>query len=184
MKIKFIIGVFLFSLLTSASSFGQTKRIAENFKYKGEPINPKLVMEFIPWVSDEKPITISVDIAAAFKTNEYYAEVSEESDLVGFANEEEVFYYNWLGELDNGIHVVKTINVMVGGSGRFQDLLFIKFHTQDFDLNGEIYEQVIMTLVKSYRLGDRTNPKITVLKDKVIIDKPLDYEKKVVVEFQ
>ena len=184
MKIKLIIGVLLFSLLTSVSSLGQTKHIAENFKYKGEPINPKLVMEFIPWVSDEKPVTISVDIAAAFKTNEYYGEVSEESDGIGFANEEEVFYYNWLGELDNGIHVVETINVMVGGSGRFQDLLFFKFHTQEFDLNGEIYEQVLMTLVKSYRLGDRTYPKITVLNDKVIINKPLDHDKEVVVEFQ
>lgn len=186
MKIKLTTRTLIFTLLIiGTSSFAQTKNIVgQHFKYQGEPIHPKLVKEFTPWVSDEKPITTSVDIAAAFKSNEYYASViSDKSGHVSFEDEDDSFSYIWLGKLDNEVHVVRTFDKMIGGSGIFQDLLFIKFNTQEFDLNGETYEQTIMTLVKSYKLGDRTHPEIKILSDSVIINTPLDHDKKVVVKF-
>lgn len=185
MRIKSIIGITLFSLLVCISCMGQSEeKEIHDFSYQDQPIHPKLVMEFVPWASDDKPITISVDVAAAYNSNEYFADlIYDKGGNIGFQDENDNFSYKWLGVLDNGVHVVQTSNVMVGVSGVFKELLFIKLHTQEFDLNGEIYEQMIMTLVKSYLLGDRTNPEISVLSDKVIINKPLDHDKEVVVQF-
>ena len=182
MKTKLIIIAFL--SLINTLFFCQTKNIEQQFTYKNKPIHPKLVKELIPWISDEKPVTVAVDVAAAFQTNEYFADVIVEKEgYIKFQENDEIFWYEWLGKLDNGIHVVRTFDASVDGSGVFQDLLFIKFHTQEFDLNGKIYEQVIMTLVKSYGLGDRIYPQIDIFNDKVIINKLPNHEKEIIIKF-
>ncbi len=162
----------------------------KNFTFKGKPIHPGLIKEFAGWISDSwQPITTSVDIAAAFDTNEYFdSEVEVKDNEYIFWQEEgrgEYFYYKWLGQLKNGLHVVETGDGG-GGSGIFQDIYFVRFDVDEgLDPEGKKYNRLLMTVVSNHALGDRDDGEIKVISEenKVILGKSKYRDKQVVIEF-
>ena len=100
-----------------------------NFTYKNKPIHPFLIRQFSNWMSDYRPpILKTVDVSAAFDTNQYQlSEIKKQGDWL-FSEEEEFegdfrlyesFYYHWIGKMENGIHVLET-GANGGGSGFFR----------------------------------------------------------------
>ena len=155
----------------------------EKFFYNGEPISPELVFEFIPWLSDGSAVTITVDVVAAYQTNEYYENVKYEDGIARVFHGEDIYNYKYLGKLKNGIHVVDFFQGG-SGSGIFETLLFISLKIRkNFDDSGKLSDQLLMTLEKSYVVGDRKNAKITLSKNSVIIDSPINSDTAVVINF-
>ncbi len=150
------------------------KEAREHFTYKGKPIHPGLVEEFEGWMSDYGPsITVTVNVAASFDTNEYYDEkVKQEGSVIicGPDSPEERDWYSYerIGTLSDGTCVLKTC-AGGGGSGVFMDLLFVRFSVDECLFEGKKHEQLLMRVVNQYLLGDRDTAEIKVIGDRVIV---------------
>lgn len=136
------------------------------FTYKGEPIHPGLVMAFQNWLSDYRPpITVTVDVGAAFDTNQYNENVTRNrnGDPQIQLSEGGTFAYRHLGRLDNGVHVLLTFD-WGGGTGVFLTLTFVRFHMHTgYDRDGlKPSERLLMSVVRRYGLGAKKVPDITV----------------------
>lgn len=164
-----------------------------SFTFQNKPIHPGLVQEFSSWISDSGfPTTISVDIAAPHG-NEYFEDdvtVREGkyvcADTKGEDHEKDggLFCYEWLGRLDNGLHVL-SVSEAGGGSGVFEDLFFVRFDKgEGYTHDGKKYDRLLMSIVREFILGDRDDGKIKVLKNSVVVGKSRYRDKDVTLTFQ
>ena len=192
---KVLVAVILISLMTVMSYAEDVqslfKEVDTTFKLNGKPIHPGVVQEFSTWLSDSSiPTTVSVDILAP-NDNEYNEdEVSvNEDNYVGIPASEwrDNCSYKWLGRLKNGLHVLEVAEGGSGGSGVFEDLFFVKFEIgEGIDRDSQKYDRLIMTIVRTYILGDRDDGEIEVFPElnKVIVGKSRYREEPVVLEFK
>ncbi len=145
-----------------------------DFTFKGRPIHPGLIKEFQNWLSDYRPpITVTLDVGAAYDTNEYAAAVALPSDggaSTAIGDNGERFSYKRLGRLDNGVHVLHTTD-KTGGTGIFQSLTFVRFHTgRGFDRDGiKPSQRLLMSVVRVYPLVGPTIPDIRIKGNEVLI---------------
>lgn len=124
----------------------------QKFTYRGKPVHPKLVKEFQCWDSDLNPVTLAVDVSAAFDTNEYCDEVEQRADgYICFSNEEGYYGYRRTGvDKKTSAHILKTFN---GGSGTYvgESTLWVKFEIgQGFYPDGKPYDQLILRLIRAF----------------------------------
>lgn len=114
-----------------------------SFKYKNKMINPRVVELFEGWDSDTGvPAITTVDIAAAYRTNQFYdakcAYGEKEARCVGEIVDDvppnlkglpsSVIRYRWIGRLPNGLHVVVFFSRGIG-SMVATSLFFFRFST-------------------------------------------------------
>lgn len=168
-------GLLIFMIFSSSGSFGQSveqalKEVNKSFTCKGEPIHPGLIREFEGFISDGKPITLTVDVLAALGTNEYFDKVKEfQSEFIIRPSEGGYYSYKHLGTVSDNIHVVRTYENM-GGSMTWGSLMFITFDiNKGFDYNGKIYDQLRMSVIKYYNITEGTSPLIKINKKSVEI---------------
>ena len=169
----------LLSLPTMASP--QLDEANTKFTYQGKPIHPFLLEKFSNWLSDNKPpIITSADVAASFDTNEFENNIVKSldnswwfaergKDVTDYAS----FSYKWLGKTANGTHVVE-VGANGGGSGFFMGLMFFKFLEGEITAGDKAQKQILMTIVRTYVLGDRYEGEIKVYPDRVVIPKSKD----------
>ena len=165
-------------LVTCAWASEQLDEANEKFTYKSEPIHPDLIAEFSNWMSDNRPPVITtVDVSAAFDTNEYQqSEIKHRDNWLYVEHEEmdgdirsyESFNYRWLGKMANGVHVLEA-GSSGGGSGFFMDLLFVRFSEGEIVWEDKKESQLLMSIVGTYSLGDRYDGDIKVYPDKVVV---------------
>ncbi len=148
------------------------------FTYKNKPIHPFLIGQFSNWCSDYRPpILKTVDVSAAFDTNQYQlSEIKRHNNWL-FSEKEwfdgdvrlyESFHYQWLGKMKNGIHVLET-GANGGGSGTFMDLMFVRFFEDEIMWEEKKEKQLLLSIEGIYSLGDRYNGRVKVYADKVTI---------------
>jgi hypothetical protein len=138
--------------------------------------------KFLPWLSDRYPIVTTLNIAAAYRTNEYseYTGITTEDNGYVKVTFEDGNYtrYKWFGKLDNDIHLVVVDEGSRRGTGVFSSLLLLNFDVnpkkQDPNLN--------MNLIGHYLLGDRIKYEITTLKNKIFIENELYENNKLVLK--
>lgn len=150
-----------------------------DFTFKGRPIHPGLIKEFQNWLSDYRPpITVTVDVGAAYGTNEYGEAVTAENNggvSITLANTGgnigEWFFYKRFGRLDNGIHVLQTLD-KTGGTGIFQSLTFVRFRlSAGFDRDGiKPSERLLMSVVRVYNIEGPNSPDIRIKGNEVRIE--------------
>lgn len=153
------------------------EEVNKNFNFRGAYINPKLVFLFIQWLNDDKPPVMSIDIAATnVGTNQFYSDVAPyktTTDYVVLEDKEsgsiEYYSYKWLGMLNNQIHVLQCVENSSNGSGQFINLLFVRFNIAKYNMNGEIYNQLLMNNISVYFLGDRTETNIKLDKNNNLV---------------
>jgi hypothetical protein len=142
------------------------------FEYQGLPIHPKLVEEFEGSLADAGPApTVTVDVAAAFDTNEYAEAVDRTATgLVKYASPPGWYGYAHLGTLDDGTHVLRTAS-NGGGSGVFTNLMFVRLDSPSSatDPTGSRFTRVLMHHLGSFPLGDRDDGVVRVEADHVIV---------------
>lgn len=157
------------------------------FTINEKPIHPGLFQEFAIWLSDNSnPVTVTVDVLAGAKArNEYDADAVKVQDgYISYSRDNgESFSYKWLGRLSNGLHVVEVAD-SGGGSGVFSDLFFIRFDKgEGWDNDGKKYDRLLMTVVRTFALGDRDDGEIKVLPDQVIVGKSKYRNEEAVMKF-
>jgi len=118
-----------------------------DFSFLGKPVHPKLIRNFEPWLSDRYPVIISLDIAAAYNTNEYSESVYEQNGYITYnINDEETFGYKVTSTGDN-IHKLKTL-LITGGTGSFTSNLTFKSEVAGgFTDQGKKYDLLLLELV-------------------------------------
>ena len=189
---KLIYAVLLVSLSLYTSTIRAQQidkdlhEVNSKFRYHGQPINPKIINAFLPWMSDSRPNISAIDLAAATGTNQYYLnpEDTGTSANLGFAGEvgKGSCSYEYLGKTENNIHVVR-VTTNGGGSGYFNSLFFSFRVGKTFDAHGDRQKQLLMTLESFYMEGDRTTAKVSISKNRVRIDKPASMTKAADLEF-
>lgn len=146
-----------------------------DFSFHGKPVHPLLIKQFEPWISDARPpITVAVNLTAAWDSNEYAAEFNTDSNgLISVRLPEGASYaYQHLGKLRDGTHVLRTFDAE-GGSGVFEALLFVRLRTRLAYRADGIHqgEQVFLEVVRRYPLGDRDGAEVQVKPERVIVGK-------------
>ena len=184
----FIALLFITSTASAQSIDELLKEVNGRFYFKGEPIHPELLHLFNSSMSDA-PIVMTVDLCTGFHSNLCYHKTAVDGKIVTEhlndrdGNQQGTYEYEYLGKLDNGVHVVRTLcyGELLGASN---DLLFISFKIRKtYDYNGKAQEQLLMTLERCYNIGDRLTSKVTLSKNTVTINKPIGSNKPVVVSF-
>ncbi|MEM6835440.1 MAG: hypothetical protein AAF609_01175 [Cyanobacteria bacterium P01_C01_bin.120] len=101
-----------------------------SFTFRGEPINPRAVMALEPWLSDQLPGAIAVDVeGSTADTNQFYADVSvNEAGRVIAEWEQQgdrrFAGYLPLGQLSDGTYVLRTF-INTGGSATFPSVMLV-----------------------------------------------------------
>lgn len=173
--------ICLIILLLGSSRFvladldADLKEVDSNFTYQGKPIHPFLIEEFINWISDDRPpMIVTVDVAASFDSNKYQNDEIRKDEYGVFAEsgdstvDYKSFRYKWLGKMIDGSHVLE-VGSNGGGSGTFMDLIFVRIHKGTFLRADSLQNQILITIVKAYPLGDRYEGDIKVFPDRVFI---------------
>ena len=173
--------------LWSRAVAGSQENPDADFHFHGKPIHPLLIKQFEPWVSDARPpITVEVNLTAAWDSNEYAAEFKTGSNGVVAVNLPEGVSYSYrhLGKQRDGIHVLRT-SESGGGSGVFEAVLFVRLQTRLAYLAGGVKQgrQIFLQVVRRYPLGDRDGAEVEVKPDQVIVGKSRYREHPVVLKF-
>ena len=146
------------------------------FKYGDKLIHPLMIRELVPLISAGH-LAYSVNLDENDAGNRFAEKVQKlpngdlscELSLSDTANGQGYFAYRHLGILQGGTHVLVTY-WNGGGSGVFQDLLFIRFVVQKFrGIDGAAHERHLMDLVDSFGLGDRDSGEIRLMADRVTV---------------
>ncbi len=147
------------------------KEVDSIFYFKGNPISPFIIARFVPMLSDNRPSTLTIDILSATGSNEYYDTSSHPGTSVILDDNGASFSYEYVGKLQNGIHVIATFTSS-GGSLTEEDLCFFSFKIRrGFESDGKKYDQLLMSLEKFYGIGNSKDfAKIKLSKNKAIID--------------
>ena len=154
------------------------------FQYKGKVINPMLINNFSGYESDTGiPITTSVDIAAAYQTNQYFDDnVTYDKDHKHATYTEKttdptdktppIYYgYTWLGRLSNGAQVLEYVSGGGGGTMISKTLFFVRcslgkgwrpagdqypklLKESSKDID-KSYTRLLLTIERYYFIGDR-----------------------------
>ena len=146
------------------SGQGATMLACGPFEYAGKPINPALVREFEPYVSDGvPPITVKLNVSAATGTNEYFEPAQEvRHGEIGDNHDGPHFTYRVVG-CANGTYALRTFT-RSEGSGIFQSLLLVRMSREPaYDADGVSRSpQTFLTVQRRLVLGDRDTAEITV----------------------
>ncbi len=136
------------------------------FRYRGKPIHPALIAAFVGGLSDGGPVVRSVDVTAAWGTDQYGGRHQVLGDgtveyTVPNTDPGETFSYRRLGAFDDGTQVLRAA-LNGGGSGVFGTLLLVRFRT---GADGAL----LLEVKKSVPLGDRDDGRIEVRRDRVVL---------------
>jgi len=146
--------------------------VQRDFTLNGEPIHPGSLWEMRTWLSDTMPRVASVDLLGCQKSNRYYRAPKIENGWIRWRDKEQLgeglFGYKHVGKLPNGIHVV-WLSYNGGGTGIFQDLMFIRVEGAKFFQEGDHQERTLLVCVGEYSLGDRYEGSVTLDRNSVVV---------------
>lgn len=133
------------------------------FHYVGQWISPRIIKDFLPYLSDRPlPLVLSVDIAAAAASNRYFGAVEESKAGAAFYEEGGRISYEWKGRLKNGFHVL-LVQEAGGGSLVANSLLVLRlFPRQGLDENAKPYSRLVLEVERIVNLGDRAETELKI----------------------
>jgi hypothetical protein len=144
----------------------------KTFKYKDQWINPLIVKEFLPWMSDhDLPLITSIDVGAATDTNRYFGAVkSANNNASAKTNDGSTITYEWMGQLKNGMHVL-LINESGGGTMIATSLAIFKLHSgQAINQDEKKYHQLVLEIQRILTLGDRAQSIVSISGNNIDVD--------------
>lgn len=151
--------------------------LRRSFSIDGKPIPPEVFRDFGDGdLSDNGPIWVTVDLAAATGSNLYFDKITRRGDWVeqrkvqaDHAVGDELTGYRYIGATENGLLVV-VASYSGGGSGVFMTLHILDAATgRGFDALGKAYERLNLTDVQNIPLGDRWLGDVSIARNTVTI---------------
>ncbi len=141
--------------------------------WDGQPVHPGRIRELATDLADSHPILAAVDLEGCRGRNKYSASPEDDGGVLQLQDPAEgqgYFEYKYLGVLSSGVHVIQ-VGVSGGGSGYFQDLLFVRIRESWVLVDGHSRKRYILELVGSEVLGDRAEIAVTLKGDVVRIQR-------------
>jgi len=159
--------LILASLLAAADPLDDVRA---RFFYDGQPIHPGIIELFSPWISDSEPLVLSVDLAKAQGSNQFFdtpkpqpsgwVESPPKKDGSSFA-------YRFIGALPSGLLVLLIVE-SGGGSGQFESLmLFTVGIEQGWNDDGSRRTEHVLHVLRDISLGDRADAVVTIASDRI-----------------
>jgi hypothetical protein len=158
-----VIGSNFMSLTTKASLIHNFSNSKYSF-IDEEYINPKILADLIGWLSDSGDQVTSINIPKSNQSNRYYGQVTVSKPDSGFpivqsSYDESTNSYQYIGCSFSGVHILRTWNSSIGGSGIFCDILLVTISNDNaisYDNGRTIkFERLIIKKIGSLPLGDR-----------------------------
>lgn len=176
-----ILTLLSFSAFAESFTPPTVKEIAEvkaNFKFRGQWISPVIVRAFNSFDSDSSVPTVqAIDVGGSTGRNRFFGEIKTETDTkrAYVLEGSERYSYDWIGKLDNGLHVLVTRH---SGDGTLvsTDLLVLRvkenqsvYFPDAYKDTRVPYTQILLELVRYVPLGDRAFPTIKILKNNMAV---------------
>jgi hypothetical protein len=145
---------------TAASLVAEVRRA---FTLGGRRIPPEIFRDFGDGnLADSLPIWVTVDLRAAIDSNLYFDEIKQTGNWVSqrkqapaTMNGAEETAYTFVGAAENGLLVVLA-SYSGGGSGDFFTLHLLSVDAaRAFGPDGDVYDRIDLTNLRSAPLGDR-----------------------------
>jgi len=157
-----------------AATAALVAEVRRTFKLNGKPIPPEIFRDFGDGdLADSADIWVTVNVAGAIGSNQYFDEITEEGGWVvqkKTATKPEDYQrtaYTFIGSTANGLLVaLATFNG--GGSGFFTTLHILDVAAaRAFDLDGGLSWRINLTSLRRVPLGDRWDGEITIAENSI-----------------
>lgn len=149
-------------------------------------INPRVIQELSPWLSDNHDQVVAVDLIHSQKSNRFFCEakirnIKDQNPFVYVESEDKnnpgFFGYQYVGKSDSGLYVL-LISENGGGTGDFKKLMFLKLEQDRAAVvdwtNGVVKmnePRILLKKVGEVALGDRWDGELKVVGDSILIGK-------------
>lgn len=140
-----------------------------NLFHPGErPVSPVCIHDLRGSIADSGPVVAAVDVRRSMplRNGAGVVSVTEDGSVESHIGTER-FAYRYLGTTKSGIAVLQTLESSDDGSGRFQDLVFVRVDKDRFLLDGKWADREILRSVGVATLGDRVDAKVAIKEDHV-----------------
>jgi hypothetical protein len=145
---------------------------APGFIWDGEPIHPGCIEELTTDLADPHPVVAAVDLEGCRRSNRYSSLLQVDGAVLRWRDPagggRGYFQYEYLGVLSSRVHVVR-VGASGGGSGFFQDLVFLRIRDSPVLEDGLLRKRQTLERVGSEMLGDRAEVAVTLKGDVVTI---------------
>ena len=135
-------------------------------------VHPGCIRQLTTDVADARPVAAAVDLEGCKRSNRFADAPEIDGTVLRWrqpdGGDRGIFQYEFLGALSNGVLVVRTAE-SGGGSGVFQELLFLRITPSTVLEDGAARAREALTMVGSESLGDRDQASITLSGDSVTI---------------
>jgi hypothetical protein len=146
--------------------------VRRSFTLNGKAIPPEVFRDFGDGdLADSGNIWVTVDLKTAIGSNLYFDEIKQDGRWLSQrkAGSDEEIGYTHKGTTDNGLLVVLAI-YNSGGTGRFTHLHILDIApARAFDFDGNVYERLNLTNLRTIPLGDRWGGEVSVEKNTITI---------------
>jgi hypothetical protein len=164
--------VTLAGLLIVGVSVGAEKsQQADNgFSLNGKPIHPMSVAPLVGDLADEQPIIAAVDLEGSAQNKSNGEKTTVEGGTVIARNGDGFVSYRDLGRTPGGLHVL-VVMVNGGGSGVFEDALWVKFVRDTVWEGGKKRNRTMLVRIGQFTLGDRDDGEVKLDGAKLLVGK-------------
>jgi hypothetical protein len=147
-------------LIVGVSIGADNSQGADNrFSLKGKPIHPMSVAPLVGDLADEQPVIAAVDLGGSVQNNSNDEKVTVEKGTVMARNGDGFVSYREIGTTPGGLHVL-VVMVNGGGSGVFEDALWVKIVGDTIWEGGKKRNRTMLVRVGQFTLGDRDDGEV------------------------
>ena len=159
-------------MLTLVLLLSQTAATPPGLLWHGAAVHPGCIRQLTTDVADARPVVAAVDLEGCSRANRFADAPEADGRILRCrqpdAGDRGFFQYEFLGTLSSGILVARTAE-SGGGSGIFQELLFLRVVVSPVVEDGTSRARDTLTLIGSESLGDRDRVAIALAGDSVTI---------------
>jgi hypothetical protein len=151
----------------AAAAAALVAEVRQKFTLDGNKIPPEIFRDFGDGdLADSGNIWVTVDVKAAIGSNLYFDEIKQGGSWINQkkATSNEATGYTYFGTTENGLLVVLGA-FSGGGSGIFLDVAA----APGFDFDGNLYQRINLTNLRTIPLGDRWDGEISIEKNTITV---------------
>lgn len=140
------------------------------FTFNGAPIHPMAVQLLVGDLANELSLAGAVDLEGSAKTSSNRAKVTVENNTVRATDGVGFVGYQHVGTTRGGIHVL-IVSRSGGGSGVFEDVLWVKIVRDHVWEDGKNRDRTMLVRAGGFPLGDRDNGSVQLRGSTLLVGK-------------
>jgi hypothetical protein len=166
-----------------ASCAMKSSETIPSFTFEAHPIHPLSVQPLVGDLANEQPIVAAVDLEGSARSKSNDAKFTAENGIVMARDGDGYVAYHNIGTTRGGIYVL-VVTVSSGGSGIFEDVLWVKIAQDRVWENGKSRERTMLMRVGQIALGDRDDGDVRLDGSNLFIGKSRYRERDAIIPLQ